>query len=93
MRRVVWDYPTHGFVIDYNEANLLGLSVSELDKLSVSLCEKVLSSNSLTAVELPDDPINGNIGQDEETGSYTGEKYEHAETRFEPFPASDSAPE
>lgn len=78
---------------DGNEAKLLGLSVSELDEPSVSLCEEILKSNGLTAVELPDDPITGNSSEDAEANRENGEKYEHDETGFEPFPAIDSAPE
>ena len=40
---LVWDYPTHGFVIDLYEAQGLGLNAVELDKESNALCQTVLS--------------------------------------------------
>ena len=43
VRSLVWDYPSHSFIIDLQEAKELGLNVSELDDDSESLCEEILS--------------------------------------------------
>jgi hypothetical protein len=40
---LVWDYPTHGFVIDLHEARKLGLNAVALDKESNALCQTILS--------------------------------------------------
>ncbi len=39
---LVWDYPTHGFVIDLHEAKDLGLNAIALDKESNALCRTIL---------------------------------------------------
>ena len=43
VRSLVWDYPSHSFIIDLQEAKELGLNVSELDDESEALCEEILS--------------------------------------------------
>lgn len=42
-RRLVWEYPTHGFVIDLAEAREIGLRVEKLDDDSDSLCKDILA--------------------------------------------------
>jgi hypothetical protein len=40
--RLTWDYPTHGFVIDLDEAQQIGLNVERLDEESDMLCHTIL---------------------------------------------------
>ena len=42
-RRLVWEYPTHGFVIDLTEAREIGLRVERLDNESDMICKTILS--------------------------------------------------
>ena len=42
-RRLVWEYPTHGFVIDLTEAREIGLRVERLDDESDMICKTILS--------------------------------------------------
>ena len=42
VRHLVWDYPTHGFVIDLKEAQDIGLNAKRLDDESDILCQKIL---------------------------------------------------
>ena len=44
-RRLVWEYPTHGFVIDLAEAREIELRVEKLDDDSESLCQAILSES------------------------------------------------
>ena len=41
-RRLTWDYPTHGFVIDLTEAQQVGLNAHRLDDESDELCQNLL---------------------------------------------------
>ena len=41
-RRLTWDYPTHGFVIDLKESQDIGLNAKRLDDESDILCQKIL---------------------------------------------------
>lgn len=43
VRKLVWDYPSHGFVIDREEARKIGLNVVDLDDKTTVLCEELLS--------------------------------------------------
>lgn len=43
VKQLVWDYPSHSFVIDFEEAKSIGLNVEELDNKRVELCEELLS--------------------------------------------------
>lgn len=43
-RRLVWDYPTHGFVIDLFEAQSIGLKAERLDEDSEAICWQILES-------------------------------------------------
>ena len=42
VRRLVWNYPTHGFVIDLHEAKSIGLNAQMLDEESERLCGEIL---------------------------------------------------
>jgi hypothetical protein len=42
VRKLVWDYPSHGFVIDRDEARKVGLNVVDLDDKTTKLCEELL---------------------------------------------------
>jgi hypothetical protein len=44
VRTLVWNYPSHGFVIDFEEATRIGLKVERLDAECNSLCLELLSS-------------------------------------------------
>ena len=41
-RRLVWDYPTHGFVIDLEEAREIGLTAERLDETSDIISRAIL---------------------------------------------------
>ena len=43
-RRLVWDYPSHGFVIDLHEAQDIGLNVHEMDADSDALCKAIIDA-------------------------------------------------
>jgi hypothetical protein len=43
VNKLVWEYPSHSFVIDLKEAQQLGLHVEQLDNERNSLCEALLS--------------------------------------------------
>ena len=59
-RRLVWEYPTHGFVIDLTEAQEIGLNVEKMDDESDMICRKILSmSGDSVEIQRPDEP---NIG-------------------------------
>ena len=49
-RRLTWDYPTHGFVIDLVEAQQIGLNAERLDNESDKMCWKVLDIFNKIAV-------------------------------------------
>ena len=49
-RRLVWEYPTHGFVIDLAEAREIGLRVERLDDES-DMISKIILSMSEGAIE------------------------------------------
>ena len=80
VRRLVWDYPTHGFVIDLDEAQELGLNAGELDEESDSLCKRVLEEvNGYIGIALPEiEPVEDSK-DDERPVAYTGEKDEEKE--------------
>ena len=42
VRKLVWDYPTHGFVIDLKEAKEIGLNAERLDETSDSMSRAIL---------------------------------------------------
>lgn len=44
VRKLVWDYPSHGFVIDREEARKVGLNIVDLDDKSTALCEELLDT-------------------------------------------------
>ena len=41
-RRLTWDYPTHGFVIDLEEAQDIGLNAEKLDDDDDAVCQEIL---------------------------------------------------
>jgi hypothetical protein len=43
-RKLVWDYPSHGFVIDVEEAKDIGLHAHELDLESDILCKTIVAA-------------------------------------------------
>ena len=44
VNKLVWEYPSHTFVIDLEEAQSLGLNVEMLDETRSDLCSELLSS-------------------------------------------------
>lgn len=44
VRSLVWNYPSHGFVIDFDEAKALGLKVEPLDDECTEACEELLGT-------------------------------------------------
>jgi len=46
VRTLVWNYPSHGFVIDIEEAKRIGLKVEPLDSACTALCEELLATVS-----------------------------------------------
>ena len=57
--KLVWDYPTHGFVIDLTEAQDIGLKAKRLDEgseaISQAVCQRILeSTGEYIGVALPD---------------------------------------
>ena len=56
-RRLVWDYPTHGFVIDLTEAQEIGLNAEKMDEESDMICRKILSmSGDSVGIQRTDEP-------------------------------------
>ena len=53
VQQLVWDYPTHGFVIDLREAQEIGLRVERMDGRNEEMCEKVLETVHVTDIEYP----------------------------------------
>ncbi len=45
-RRLTWDYPTHGFIIDLTEAVEIGLKAQRLDSKSVALSQEILQETT-----------------------------------------------
>ena len=45
-RRLTWDYPSHGFVIDLGEAREMGLQAKRLDPVSDSLGYSILQKTT-----------------------------------------------
>ena len=45
-RRLTWDYPTHGFIIDLTEAKEIGLKAQGLDAKSDSLSKEILQETT-----------------------------------------------
>lgn len=43
VNKLVWEYPSHGFVIDFAEAKEIGLTVEMLDAARNDLCNELLS--------------------------------------------------
>lgn len=41
-RQLVWDYPSHDFVIDFDEAKLIGLKVEILDDQCTKFCKDII---------------------------------------------------
>ena len=56
-RRLVWEYPTHGFVIDLTEAQEIGLNVEKMDDESDMICRKILAmSGDSVNIQRPNEP-------------------------------------
>ena len=56
VRSLVWEYPSHGFVIDLDEAREIGLNAKTLDDKSEALCIKILNNTrTLVWFEFPDE--------------------------------------
>ena len=51
VRRLVWDYPTHGFVIDLEEAKQIGLKAKRLDHECDEMCRETLAL--LNSADIP----------------------------------------
>ena len=43
VRTLVWEYPSHGFIIDLEEAKRIGLNAKPLDEETAALCSKFVS--------------------------------------------------
>ena len=53
-RQLVWEYPTHGFVIDLHEAQEIGLRADRLDPETELLCKELIDiAPGLIGVSLP----------------------------------------
>lgn len=64
VRRLVWEYPTHGFVIDFEEAQELDLNVEEMEEETVKLCTKILEeTDGVTGIWLPSIPDGTSIAE------------------------------
>ena len=50
-RRLTWDYPTHGFVIDLEEAKQIGLKAKRLDHECDEMCRETLAL--LNSADIP----------------------------------------
>ena len=60
LRTLVWNYPSHGFVIDIDEAKRLGLKVEPLSDDCAELCEELLGTvrgclGVITETDLPNE--------------------------------------
>jgi hypothetical protein len=54
VRRLVWEYPTHGFVIDIEEARDIDLKVEGLNEETARLCNGLLEAvDGVTGIWLP----------------------------------------
>ncbi len=74
VRKLVWDYPSHSFVIDLEEAQEIGLNAKPLDDDTAELCRELLETvNHCTgfAPSITDGAITGDA---EEAKSKEGEK-------------------
>ena len=59
VRRLVWEYPSHGFVIDLEEAQEIGLNAKPLSFGSEEISKRILDSeDSYPLVGFPDTPNN-----------------------------------
>ena len=89
VRHLVWDYPTHGFVIDCMQAQSIGLNVEKLPKDHAKLCEAVSDVVGLGTVikaafptaaqegaNASTDPVSsgGVLGDGEENGTSANEQ-------------------
>jgi hypothetical protein len=43
VRDLVWEYPNHGFAVDFREAQQLGLNIERLDDLTATKCEELVN--------------------------------------------------
>ena len=58
-QRLVWEYPTHGFVIDLYEAQEMGLRVGKLDPETERLCVEITNATpGLIDVSVPTAEVN-----------------------------------
>ena len=59
VRRLVWEYPSHGFVIDLKEAQDIGLNAKPLDSEYEEISKRILNSDDLSPlVGFPRTPNN-----------------------------------
>lgn len=57
VHRLVWEYPSHEFVIDLEEAQAIGLNANLLDSSSEEISKRILGSGIPIGLGLPDDEI------------------------------------
>lgn len=57
VHRLVWEYPSHEFVIDLDEAQAIGLNANLLDSSSEEISKRILDSGIPIGLGLPDDEI------------------------------------
>jgi len=78
VRQLVWKYPSHGFVIDLEEATRIGLKAERLDAECNSKCRELLDcvkgcigfveTATTTNIPAPAAPENRNEGQESSDG-------------------------
>lgn len=95
-RRLVWDYPSHGFVIDMEEAQDIGLNVYELESEPDLLCKKIVETIQSTTEDhislfIPEEQISPQ--SDEQSASTVDRLQEdtHAESPTTDFPKGSDA--
>ena len=96
VRRLVWDYPSHGFVIDLHEARNIGLHVQRLDAESDILCKVVVSAIEQTvgnhiSIYLPDDQTDQQSNEPDPMEVDLPQEETHAESATENSPMETDA--
>lgn len=77
VRRLVWEYPTHGFVIDLDEASDIGLKVEQLDDPTTEVCAAILeAADGVMGVWVPEPAAAGGPA----TGGAQTEEAQHGGT-------------
>ena len=57
VHRLVWEYPSHEFVIDLAEAQAIGLNAKLLDSSSEEISKRILDSGIPVGLGLPDEAV------------------------------------